>query len=425
MKIKLVMTGLLGLVSVAAFAQKGELNSAKENYDKFTVEKANKITQAQGVKDLMDAKTSIDKASVNEKTAVMPLTWAVKGSVYAALTLQDTIPANSAANFKIADDALTKAKTLDSAKHENKAMIQSAYRDLSQYEFNLGRSQFQNKKFADSYKSFDYYRQTAPDDTLALYVTGLSASNAGITDPKYNTYAIASYTKLLTTNYSQNAAIYNDLSGIYLTNKDTTNALKVIGEGVAKYPANNDLRRREIEIGLQSGKQDALISKNDAAIAADPKNKMLYYYEGITYSQIADSYEAKEKKTKDVAAKATLQKQKTDNYAKAADQYKKAVAIDPSYFEANLNLGYVLIKPAIDEYNAANQLPASKQKEYAAAVAKATADFDAAKPYLQKAVDLDSKSVDALNNLKTYYLGKQDTAHANAIQKQIEALNGK
>src|ERR1700749_4753544 len=106
----------------------------------------------------------------------------------------------------------------------------------------------------------------------------------------------------------------------------------------------------------------------------------------------------------------------------AKQLYKKALEIDPNYFEANLNLGYVLLNPAIDMYNAANKLPASQQKAYDAAVAKAGAQFDLAKPYLQKAVELNPKSYDALNNLKTYYLGKKDAAHAAELQKQIDAL---
>ena len=150
---------------------------------------------------------------------------------------------------------------------------------------------------------------------------------------------------------------------------------------------------------------------------------------GITYSQIGEAYavQVKNNQTKRSGyskASASEQKQDTINYSKAAEQYKKALAIDPNYFEANMNLGYVLINPAIDEFNAANKLPTNQQKEYEAATAKAKADFAAAQPYLQKAVDLNPKSVDALNNLKTYYLGVQDMVNANKIQKQIEALGG-
>ena len=62
---------------------------------------------------------------------------------------------------------------------------------------------------------------------------------------------------------------------------------------------------------------------------------------------------------------------------------------------------------------------------------KADAQFDLAKPYLQKAVDLNPKSVDALSYLRNYYRGKYDKANAAAnaakaddLKKQIDAING-
>jgi hypothetical protein len=424
MKIKLLMTGLLGLVSAAAFAQKGELSNAKDQYGNYDVARLNKVTMSTAAKDLSDAKTSIDKASVNEKTANLPATFAVKGAIYSALTLQDTVPATSLPNFKIADEAIQKAKSLDSAKQDkdNEKLIDNATRNLAQYKFNEGRSEYQDKKYTLAYSSFDYARQSMHDDTTQLFATGLSAANAGSSDPKYYDYAITNYNKLLATNYSENPQIYSYLASIYLIKKDTADAFKTVGAGVAKYPANNDLRKREIEIGLQSGKQGELIGKIESAISNDPKNKTLYYYEGLTYSQIAESYDAQKAKTKDVAAKSALEQKETDSYNKAGAQYLKALAIDPNYLEANLNMGYVSIKPAIDMYNEANQLPTNKQKEYDAEMAKATAQADIGKPYLLKAVDINPKSTDALQNLKTYYLVKKDVANANATQKKIDAL---
>ena len=177
----------------------------------------------------------------------------------------------------------------------------AAYLNLAQYQFNNGRSEYQNKKYDLAYQSFDYYRSVLPEDTSAIYVTGLAAANEGNSDPKYYTYAINNYNKLLTTKYSGNPRIYLDLSTIYLNKKDTADAFKIAGEGVAKFPTNSDLRSREIQIGLQTGKQDILVSKIADAIAADPKNKELYYYDGLTYSQISDNYAAKAKATKVLA----------------------------------------------------------------------------------------------------------------------------
>jgi tetratricopeptide (TPR) repeat protein len=416
MKIRILMTGLLGLVATTTFAQKGELNNAQTEYDKYETSRGNKLTAAIAATSITNAKTSIDKAALNEKTSVMPQTFALKGAIYSSLAVQDSVPATSAPLFATAEEAIKKAKELDT-KGENKKLIDHANVNLAQYQLTKGVRDYQNKDFKNAYKSFDYYRNVLPEDTNAIYYTGLAAANANMYPE-----AITNYNKLLTTNYSGKQRIYTDLSTIYLLNKDTTGALKVVSDGVAKYPTNADFRKREVEIYLQTGKQKEVIDKINAAIANDPKNKSLYYYAGLTYSQAAESAAKDVTKAKDAAGKAAAQKNKEENFTKAADMYKKALEIDPNYFEANLNLGYVLLNPAIDMYNAANKLPASQQKAYDAAVTKAGAQFDMAKPYLLKAVELNPKSYDALNNLKTYYLGKKDTAHAAETQKQIDAL---
>ena len=416
MKIRILMTGLLGLVATTTFAQKGELNNAQSEYDKYETSRGNKLTAAIAATAITNAKTSIDKAALNEKTAVMPQTFALKGAIYSSLAVQDSVPATSAPLFATAEEAIKKAKELD-AKGENKKLIDHANVNLAQYQLSKGVRDYQNKDYKNAYKSFDYYRMVLPEDTNAIYYTGLAAANANMYPE-----AITNYNKLLTTNYSAKQRIYTDLSTIYLLNKDTVGALKSVSEGVAKYPTNADFRKREVEIYLQTGRQKEVIDKINAAIANDPKNKSLYYYAGLTYSQAAESAGKDITKAKDAAAKAAAQKNKEENFAKASEMYKKALEIDPNYFEANLNLGYVLLSPAIDMYNAANKMPASQQKAYDAAVAKAGAQFDLAKPYLQKAVELNPKSYDALNNLKTYYLGKKDTAHASELQKQIDAL---
>ena len=430
MKIKLLMAGLIGVISTAAFAQKSELNNAKNEYEKFAPLSANNTPAFVTVANtsLNNAKTAIDKAAANEKTATMPLTFALKGVIYAALAERDTVFATSAPTFAAAEDAIKKAKDADT-KGENKKYIDDANTYLAQYKLTYGVKEYQSKQYEKAYADFDYYRNLRPDDTTAIYYTALAASNAGRNDPKYYQSAITNYTKLVTTKYSGNAEVYLNLSAMYLLTKDTVNALKVSSEGVAKFPGNSDIRKREIEIALQSGKQKDVLDKIQSAILNDPKNKTLYYYEGLTYSQVADEIQAKVAKSKDEAAKKTMHQTAVENYAKAEENYKKAVELDPDYFEANLNLGYVLMRPAIDLFNEARLIPANKQKDYDAARYKADALFEIAKPYLQKAVDLKPTSADALANLRNYYKGKYDPAKAKensdkaaAIKKQIDAL---
>jgi hypothetical protein len=428
MKMKLLTACLLGLVATATYAQKGELNNAQTEYDSYYVTSATgqkvPMLKAKAKTSLNNAKTSIDKAATNQKTATLPLTYALKSAIYAALATEDSVQTTSAAAYTTAAEALKQATAADTKK-ENSKLIDDATRRLGFYQLNLGVAAYQSKKYLDAYKSFDSYRQLSPDDTTAMFYSALAASMAAESSPQYYSNAITNYNKLVTTKFSRNSEVYNDLARLYLQTKDTTGALKVLGEGIAKYPTNTDLRKIQIETALRTGKQGDVLSNVQAAIANDPKNKTLYYYNGLIYNQLADADNASSAKEKNLTTKTPLHQKALTNYAKAAELYKKALELDPNYFDANLNLGYVLVRPAIDIYNAAGLLPANRQKEYDQEIAKASVQFEAAKPYLLKAVELNPNSADALTNLLAYYRGKKDNANAAKIQAQINAAKAK
>lgn len=416
MKIRFLMTGLLGLISATTFAQKGTLSDAQAEYTKYETLRGNKAMAKLAGESLSNSKTLIDKAAANEKTSGLPLTFAVKGAVYSSLALADTVVSSSAPLFDTADESLKKAKELDT-KGENKVMVDNAYRNLAQYQLNKGAKAFDKKDYSSAYKAFDYFRSVLPEDTTAIYYTAIAADNA-----KNYPAAITNYTKLLTTGYSAKAKLYSQISYLYLDSKDTANAVKILDEGATKFPNDAALSKRSIELSLQMGKQKEVLAKIDGAIKNDPKNKTLYYYASLTYSQEGDNLSKDAAKAKDPAVKAKLVQAKLDNYAKAEAMDRKALEIDPDYFEANLNLGYVLLSPAIEVYNAAINIPLSKTKEYNDAIKKSSDLFDQSKPYLLKAVDLKPTSYEALYNLKTYYVGKKDNANVTVIQKRIDAL---
>jgi tetratricopeptide (TPR) repeat protein len=420
MKIRIlfVSAGLATLFAAPVFAQKGELAEAKKGFETYDALRA--ANNGPLVKSaLTKAKIAIDKAAQNDKTSALPETYALRAAIYAHTAMADTIEATSSPIFAAAEEALAKAKALDT-KNENEKYFTSTEGALAQSRLNAGVSFYRDKKYDDAYKAFEAAQKYAKSDTSSIYYAGISAAAA-----KNYRAAIDQYKKLITTNFSEKDKVYLDLSSLYLSEKDTANAVSIAAEAVQKFPTNAELRKREIEISIQAGKVQQVLEKVLAAINNDPKNKTLYLYGGLIYSQAADLNTTKISKTKDAVTIAALQKDKADNYAKAADMYKKAIEVDPTYFDAVLNIGYVTLNPAIDTYNAAQQLPAAKQKEYDAALAKSKAQFDAAKPYLDKATELQPASVDAWKNLKTYYIGIQNAPKANEIQKKIDELEAK
>ena len=379
---------LLGC-AYSASAQKGELSTAKTNYEKYIALKDAGSLALAGPS-LTIAKTSIDKAALNEKTAIDASTWAYKALIYANLALNEADAATAEALIKSAGDDFSKAVDMDTDK-KNANLITAGNDAFAQFQLNKGVKAFQAQDFKQAYTAFEQSLIYRPADTLLTYYSGLAAINA----VDY-TSAIKRYEELLTTDYSANREIALDLSKLYSMQKDTVNAIRIASVYATKF---NDqaLATQEIELSLMSGKQKQVIERILAQITLDPKNKLEHFYLGIAYDALKE-------------------------FKKAEDAYKKAIDLDANYFDATLNLGSGILNNGIDLYNQANTLPANKQKEYDAAMKAAFVEFDRAFPYLDKAVKIDPKSLNALQNLKTYYVIKKNTAKVAELTKQISAL---
>jgi len=391
MKIKSFILALTFVgTSVAGFAQKGELSSAKSNYEKYAqLRDAN--SAALGLANLKSAKEAVDKASVHEKTMNDPSTWTYKALIYSDLALLDSVPATSRPVLTEAANALAKAKELDKA-GANKASLDKVSANLAQYDLNAGVKAYQAGKFEDAFTSFNNSLNFRPGDTTITYYAGLSAINA----KKYKE-GIQKYEDLVKTNFSGNNQVFLDLSKLYTMQGDTAKAISIASQGAAKFPNDAALATQEIELSLMAGKQKEVITKIEAQAQKDPKNKLLPFYLGIAYNASNDN-------------------------EKAIAAYKQALAIDPEFGDANLNIGGLYLNKGIELYNAANKLPQNKQKDYDAMMKQANSQFDSAFPYLEKAVAVDPKSRLALDNLKTYYIIKKNQAKVDEITKKIAAL---
>jgi tetratricopeptide (TPR) repeat protein len=391
MKIKSFILALTFVgASLSGFAQKGELNSAKSNYEKYA-QLRDASSAALGLTNLKTAKASVDKAVAHEKTMNDPAAWTYKALIYSDMALLDSVPTTSKPLITEAASALAKAKELDKS-GANKANLDKVSASLAQYDLNLGVKAYQAGKFEEAYTSFNNSLNFRKGDTTITYYAGLSAINA-----KNYKAGIQKYEELVKTNFSANNQVYLDLSRLYSMQGDTAKAISIAAEGAAKFANDAALATQEIELSLMAGKQKEVISKIESQAKKDPKNKLLPFYLGIAYNAAND-------------------------VDKALAAYKQALAIDPEFGDANLNIGGLYLNKGIELYNKANKLPANKQKDYDAMMKQASTQFDTALPYLQKAVELNPKSRLALDNLKTYYIIKKNQAKVDEITKKIAGL---
>jgi tetratricopeptide (TPR) repeat protein len=210
--------------------------------------------------------------------------------------------------------------------------------------------------------------------------------------------AVKYYGKTLELNPA-NKDIYHELATIYLTQKDTTNALKIIETGREKHPDFMTLIYDELNIYLNRGQASKQISKIENAAAKDPQNKTLKFIAGVAYSA-------------------------NNDFVKAEEAYKKAIEIDPDYSDAIYNLAVIHINKGNEFINAANKLPATKASDvkYNDLKKKFEVELNAAMPLLEKARELNPKDLNTLTTLREVYIKLNKMDKAVELKKVLDQM---
>lgn len=395
MNFKSLIFGLLiTTFSVSVFAQKSEVISAKESLAKYIQMSRSTPKLAEAFKKL--AKESIDKATLHEKTKADPELWGMRALLYSEMAYNDSTSA-SEKYVTEAQTALAKVKELDT-EGKSKENVEKAKNILYQNQLVKGKKYFDIKNYAEAHTEFNKGLEFSPGDTILNYYAGVAAQNT-----KNYKAAIKNYTDLLSTNFSFMPDVYANLAEAYAADKDTAAAIKVLSQGYSKFPQSNQLVSREIELSINSGRYKDIISKIESQMQSNPTNKNYPFYLGIAYAALNDA-------------------------AKAEEAYKKAIAIDPTFINAYINLGSVIMNHGIDTYNSANKkygnkaLNAAQLAEYNNDKKKATAEFDKALPYLIKSTEIDPTSKIAWTNLRAYYNAKSNKAKVAEIDAKLSTL---
>jgi Flp pilus assembly protein TadD len=159
----------------------------------------------------------------------------------------------------------------------------------------------------------------------------------------------------------------------------------------------------------------AALDKNDFAAAIPPLQKFIAEQPDVAYAHFQLAY-----------AYTNLQRP-----TEARPEYERAIAINPKFFEAYLNLGTLLLesnpKDAVPPLRKAVELqPAQNHPRYLLAVALDRSDDEvAAAEEFQKVLSLEPNDLPAINYLAWYFLRHQKPAEAEAKFRQSLELQSK
>jgi len=349
------------------------------------------------------AKAEIDEAfkvDAKGKVSTTAKNWYTKGRIYKAIYLDDSTDYKDLAPkeeaLKITMDSFNKVKAMEK---ETSTYVIFSDQEISQLYgaiVNEGAEKYNENDFEGAYRSFMTALVVTPNDTTALLYGGVAAQQANMMDEALGAF------QQLADNGDANIDTYKTMIFIYRTEKeDLEKVLSIVDQALQKFPENKELAQEKITTLIVLERADEAQAELEAAISNEPTNALYYYFLGYLY---------------DI-------KEETDN---SIAQYKKAIELNPEYYEANYNLAVVYYNQAREEISELNNLSLDEyRKKEAEYVEHASEHFNEALPYFEKAAEIKpDEDIQLLETLEGVYLQLKMMDKAEALEKKIKALTG-
>ncbi len=274
---------------------------------------------------LASALENLQAAMEYEEVFDDPEFWLLKARLHLQIAISENPEYRALVENPVdkADEAMINAMELDTD-NEHWIQIQQNMLFLSEMVFNQGVDQYnqQNWGKASDYflRAYEIGKTFEAQDTTTLYNAALSAELG----QQYEK-ALDLYKRLRDMKYDQ-PFLYSSLANISLFLGDTVGGTQYVEEGRERYPDDLELIFTEANIHIFTGDLNRAEKILDIAIEKDPDNPVLYFALAANYDQMAQD---------------TLYPAEKREFAfqEAISAYKKALEIDPDYFDAMFNLG--------------------------------------------------------------------------------------
>ncbi|HMR45258.1 MAG TPA: tetratricopeptide repeat protein [Bacteroidia bacterium] len=370
---KKIITAAFISLTITGYAQRAQVQSA---YSYLKYEQLDK------------AKESIDLAVNNENTMNYDKAWYYRGLIYQALYKNEKFSNLSNDPLNEALRSYNKALELN-PKFEYADDIAEKKKILAQQFADMGYVNYNLKNFASALTAYEGVVSIMPNDTSSYFNAALCAERAG------NTAKAKQYYNKLDEMQYKDPKMYHSYAQLYLTEGDTTKALDILSRGLSRFPEEKSILITQTNIYISSGKTAEALGAINKAIEKDPTNANLYFAIGTLVE--------KTDKNKDAAVTA----------------YKKAIELKADYFDAYYNLGALYFNDGAHLANEANNIKDNNQ--YAKAKAVFEAKFKEAKPYLEKAWELNPKDQSTMVSLKQLYATLNDTVNYAKVKAALDA----
>lgn len=422
---KLLLSALVLLLSVSAvMAQNGAdaLKAAKKAFDKFQL--------SQDVEAVVEAATLVDKAFMSDEVKNDPKLLNIAAPIFAGYYSHFLTTRETGEEVPVIENAMGKsvdAYMMAFNKSEKKGAKKASLKGLTLLSTNLsnqGKVAYQEQNFSKAQAAFskniELHEFLNANGGVSLMTDELINDEkyfAGLTALLSDDFANAKkyYMDLYNTEGYSDPSVFDGLAKVAMADKDMAAAEKYLSEGRAAFPDDKGLLFGQINLFLQEGKLEVLMTSLDEGIAADPKNPSLYLVKSQTYETLfTQSVEAGEPDTEKFdAAIATIEA----GLEQVPGDAKLTYAIGLLEFNRGASMSQELQALADD-------LSKEGQKKYDAMLVKVDAQFNKALPYFQQSEMANPNDQSTLQALKAMYARKDMIELSNEFKTRLETVQG-
>lgn len=412
---KQLIIALAFSISAFSFAQKKELRSAEKAI------KGNNFAEA--------------KAALNQAKALMSAMDDKSKAKYYYL-LGQAFYANGAGSIQDIDKAL---ESLENVKGAYVAEIGELKQNMTNGILTKGNKAYEAKDFSSASKYFEHAYKMSKKDTLFLYYAAATAVNVkeydralklyeelkelgytGIQKEYFATNAETGEVEVLDkgqrdlfvkakshtnpgerTTESKKPEIVKNIALIYVSNGDNEKAIEAMKDARAETPDDVNLLLTEANVHFKMGNKDEFKRLLEIATKKDPQNPELQYNLGVIAGESGDAEAAKK-------------------------YYDKVIELDPNYINAYINMSALILnseKDIVDEMNGLGT-SAADDKRYDELREKRQNLYKTAVPYLDKALSIDSKNINAAKTLMNIYSVLGETDKFKEMKEKVQAMEG-
>ncbi|MDG2139656.1 MAG: tetratricopeptide repeat protein, partial [Flavobacteriales bacterium] len=399
-KMKNILLLLSLLISSVAIAQKHNIVNASIALRNAQKAKGDDIAVL-----LSEAKGYIDEAYNTESTANEPKMWNYRAPIYLEIALKkpelDNLAIIKATDAHIKCLQKGKKDRIIVKKWTAKEDILAGLIQCGYKLFNVAIDKYNEGDYRTSLTFYDKIFEIVPFDEEDQLKRGNITKETIL----YNSFFSSSKLKddnkskellqrLIDINFNE-PAIYIHMSDIYKREKNIEKAIEYLSLGREMFEEDQSIINTEINLYIELGRTDELVTKLGEAINLDPENSLLYFNRGTIYDQ-------------------------QGQVENAESDYLKSIELDPSSFGSNYNLGALFFNKAVELNNSANST--SDDKKYRSLKKQADVYFNKGLPYLEEAHLLDPKDKNTLLSLKQLYYMKGDYKKSEDMKKLISEL---